>query len=208
LTGAQAKIYGETERKISAITPASVVTRTKEVRRECKYGLIFGKKQINFFKDSGIPDTSCVKMYEKRYLSFPGGFVLPVAWVRYTYIYYPFTGTARLYDRINDPEEKNNLISDPAYAALERRFLMHTIDFMLLSKGVRIEAHDMTPETRAGIEKKHPRFLDNFDIAYPISTRAAQQRLRDAGLDADYNEFCRTRPIKAHYGVYFFDEKK
>ena len=127
---------------------------------------------------------------------------------RYTYIYYPFTGHARLYDRINDPEEKNDLISDPAYAALERRFLMHTIDFMLLSKGVRIEAHDMTPTTRAGIEKKHPRFLDNFDIAYPISTRAAQQRLRDAGLDADYNEFCRTRPIKAHYGVYFFDEKK
>ena len=85
---------------------------------------------------------------------------------------------------------------------------MHTIDLMILSKGVRIEAHDMTPDTRMGIEKKHPAFLDNFDIAYPIPTRTSQERLREAGLDADFNEFCRNRPIKAHYGVYFFDEKK
>lgn len=127
---------------------------------------------------------------------------------QYTYIYYPFTGMARLYDRVNDPEEKNNLIGDPAYADIERRFLMHTVDLMILSKGIRIEAHDMTPATREGIEKKHPTFLDNFDIAYPIPTRASQQRLFDAGLDGNFNEFCKDRPIKAHYGVYFFDEKK
>ena len=127
---------------------------------------------------------------------------------QYTYIYYPFTGVARLYDRINDREEKNNLIGDPAYADIERRFLKHMVDLMILSKGVRIETHDMTPTTRAGIEKKHPTFLDNFDIAYPLASRAAQKRLVDAGLDGDYNEFCKDRPIKAHYGVYFFDEKK
>ena len=127
---------------------------------------------------------------------------------RYTYIYYPFTGVSRLYDRINDPNECHNLIGDPAYAEIEKKFLMKVVDMMILAKGVRIEAHDMTPDTREGIERMHPKFLDNFDIAYPIATRAAQQRLRDAGLDADYNEFVRNRPIKAHYGVYFFDEKK
>jgi len=127
---------------------------------------------------------------------------------RYTYIYYPFTGVSRLYDRINDPDECHNLIGDPAYAEIEKKFLMKVVDMMILAKGVRIEAHDMTPDTKAGIESLHPSFLDNFDIAYPLATRAAQERLRDAGLDADYNEFCRTRPIKAHYGVYFFDEKK
>lgn len=127
---------------------------------------------------------------------------------RYTYIYYPFTGVSRLYDRANDPNECHDLIGDPAYAEIEKKFLMKVVDMMILSKGVRIEAHDMTPDTREGIEKLHPKFLDNFDIAYPLASRTAQQRLRDAGLDADYNEFVRNRPIKAHYGVYFFDEKK
>ena len=127
---------------------------------------------------------------------------------RYTYIYYPFTGVSRLYDRINDPDECHNLIGDPAYAEIEKKFLMKVVDMMILAKGVRIEAHDMTPGTKAGIENLHPSFLDNFDIAYPIATRTAQERLREAGLDADFNEFCRTRPIKAHYGVYFYDEKK
>ena len=127
---------------------------------------------------------------------------------RYTYIYYPFTGVSRLYDRANDPDECHDLIGDPAYAEIEKKFLMKVVDMVILSKGVRIEAHDMTPDTREGIEKLHPKFLDNFDIAYPLASRTAQQRLRDAGLDADYNEFVRNRPIKAHYGVYFFDEKK
>ena len=126
---------------------------------------------------------------------------------RYTYIYYPFTGVSRLYDRVNDPEEKNNLIGDPAYGDTERRFLMHIVDFMALAKGVRIEAHDMTPATRAGIEKKHPTFLDNYDIAYPVASMAGIERLREAGLDYNYNEFCKTRPIKAHYGVYFMQKK-
>ena len=85
---------------------------------------------------------------------------------------------------------------------------MHCIDFMILSKGVRMEAHDLVPSAQEGIKKKHPNFLDDFDVAYPIESMTAIERLKQAGLPYDYNEFCRTIEIKAHYGVYFFNEKK
>ena len=49
------------------------------MERIVKYSLIIGKKRINFYKGSGILDTSCVKMYSENYISLPGGFRLPVA---------------------------------------------------------------------------------------------------------------------------------
>lgn len=125
---------------------------------------------------------------------------------RYTFTYYPFTGRTCLFDRINDPEERINLGGKPEYLELERKFMMHVVDFMILAKGVRLEAHDMVPDVTAGIEQKHPKFLDTFDIAYPLSSREQIERLKAAGLSWDYNEFCKTRPIKKHYGVYFDEE--
>ena len=85
---------------------------------------------------------------------------------------------------------------------------MDVIDFMCLAKGVRLEAHDVVPEIKAGLVKKHPKFLDDFDIAFPLNSWAEVERIRDAGLDPTYNEFCREKPIKAHYGVYFHTEPK
>lgn len=126
---------------------------------------------------------------------------------RYTFSYYPFTGETCLFDREKDPGETTNVTGRPEYAQVERRFLMHAIDFMILAKGVRIECHDLVPGVKAGIEKKDPKFLDDFDIAYPLATMTEYNRLKEAGLDADYNEFCKTREIKAHYGVYFMNKR-
>ena len=126
---------------------------------------------------------------------------------RYTFTYYPFTGKTCLFDRIADPEETTNLGGKTEYAELERKFMMDALDFMLISKGVRIEAHDMTPSVKAGIEKKDPNFLEHFDIAYPLSSWNAIERLEKAGLDATINEFCRDRKLFAHYGAYFFSER-
>ena len=84
---------------------------------------------------------------------------------------------------------------------------MHVLDFMCIAKGVRLEAHDVVPEIKAGIMKKDPKFLDNFDIAFPLLSWDEYRRVKEAGLDPDYNEFCRDRKIKAHYGVYFHEEK-
>ena len=125
---------------------------------------------------------------------------------RYTFTYYPFTGETCLYDRVNDPEETVNLGGRPEVQDVERKFLMHVIDFMILAKGVRIEAHDMVHPVREGIEKKHPKFLDEFDIAYPLASKQEVERLREAGLPDDINEFCRERPVKAHYGAYFLED--
>ena len=88
ITGAKAEIYGQTEHDLEVATPVLAAARTAEVGRQRKCSIILGKKQINFFKDSGISGPSCVKMYKKTYLTLPGGYVLPVAWVTYEYIYY------------------------------------------------------------------------------------------------------------------------
>ncbi len=128
---------------------------------------------------------------------------------RYTYTYYPFTGEACLFDRENDPEESVNLAGRPEYAALERKYLMHLMDHMVLSKGVRIEAHDLAPEVREGIEKKKPGFLDDeFEICYPLASMKQVENVREAGLDGHYQDFCLGRPIKADYGVFFKKEGK
>ena len=126
---------------------------------------------------------------------------------QYTFTYYPFTHQTCLYDRINDPTEMTNLSGRAEYADLERSMLMHVIDFMCIAKGVRLEAHDVVPEIRAGIEKKDPKFLDNFDICFPLANMDEVNRVKEAGLDETYNEFCRGRKIKAHYGAYFLEDE-
>ena len=88
LTGAEAAIMGQTAYEIEGIAPSVVSKRTKEVARETKYSLVIGKKQINFYKDSGISHNRCVKMYKKTNLVLPGGFVLPIALISQEIIHY------------------------------------------------------------------------------------------------------------------------
>ena len=126
---------------------------------------------------------------------------------RYTFTYYPFTGKTCLLDRIADPGETVNLSGKPEYADIERNFMMDIIDFMVLAKGVRIEAHDMVPSVQSGLSEKHPKYLEHFDIAYPFGSWTEIERLEKAGLDATCNEFCKEKEIKAHYGVYFHKER-
>lgn len=126
---------------------------------------------------------------------------------QYTFTYYPFTQQTCLYDRINDPLETTDLSNNADYSALRQSFLMHIIDFMCIAKGVRLEAHDVVPEIKAGLEKKDPKFLDDFEISFPLASWIEVNRIKEAGLDENYNEFCRDRNIKSHYGMYFFKEK-
>lgn len=85
---AEAEIYAQTLRDLDVVTPTNAVQRGKQSGRETRYSLLIGKKLINLLKDSGISDTTCVKMYEKHYLTLPGGFQLPIGIVRETRIYY------------------------------------------------------------------------------------------------------------------------
>ena len=78
-TRADAEIYAQTRRSLSlsALTEGARKAGINGAKR--KYGLIIGKKRINFYKGSGIYDTTCVRMYVEYPLTLPGGFQLPIA---------------------------------------------------------------------------------------------------------------------------------
>ena len=81
-TLADGEIYAMTKHQISALSYAGILVRGIEESRSVKYSLLIGKKLINFFKGSGISSGTCVKMYSKYVLTLPGGFTLPVAFVK------------------------------------------------------------------------------------------------------------------------------
>ncbi len=75
---ADGEVFAETSRQIVSRMPDIGQVRLSDTRTEQKISLLIGKKRINFYNDSGILDTSCVKMYSEYYLTLPGGFQLPV----------------------------------------------------------------------------------------------------------------------------------
>lgn len=73
------EVYALTQRDYHGITPLlfQKVLSSGNTRR-C-VSLILGKKRINLWKDSGIWDTSCGRMYKEYIMTLPGGFQLPVS---------------------------------------------------------------------------------------------------------------------------------
>lgn len=76
---AQGEIYGRTIRSLELVTPSGTVKKTDKDGEGRKISLLIGKKRINLWKDSGIWDTTCDRMYEEYYITLPGGFQLPAA---------------------------------------------------------------------------------------------------------------------------------
>ena len=89
-SGAEAEIFAETQYNITAITPNIQQMRGELTKTSVKYSLIFGKKIINLSHCSGIPDASCVKMYNNYFITLPGGFQLPVGIHREEYFFHEF----------------------------------------------------------------------------------------------------------------------
>lgn len=85
---ADAEIMAQTIRQMDIVTPDCSLQRVKITGSDKKFSLLIGKKFINFYNGSGISDSTCVKMYSKKYLSLPGGLRLPVAVITVEYIYY------------------------------------------------------------------------------------------------------------------------
>jgi len=93
-TRAKGEILAHTQHRLSAVFPEERAVRGKMIRTEEKFSVIIGKKQINFSKYSGISGASCAKIYEQIYMTLPGGFVLPVSFVREQITYYETTDAA------------------------------------------------------------------------------------------------------------------
>lgn len=92
---AEGEVYGLTRRTIRAVLPEQMLTREENGAPVKKYALIFGKKRINFYSDSGILYIGCGKMTKIRYLRLPGGWTLPVGLVVEEYTPAVLTGAER-----------------------------------------------------------------------------------------------------------------
>lgn len=87
-THAEGEVFAQTERRLTVVTPPESAARGEAAQTEKKYALRIGKNRINFYKNSGISDTACGKMYKEYYLMLPGGFALPVTLIVEEYSYY------------------------------------------------------------------------------------------------------------------------
>lgn len=121
-TTASADILADTQRNLSLVTPVKGHTRASSDAPERKYSLILGKKRINFYKYSGIYDTSCGKMYVEYYLSLPGGFRLPVGLAVET-----VTG-GELVEYDADEEQTLALLKDYAGQYLSQQMIAGTVN--------------------------------------------------------------------------------
>ena len=81
---AAGEVYAHTLREITLVTHNSRLVRGYKTDEHRCYQLFIGKKVINLCNDSGIHDSTCVKMYSEYCLVLPGGFRLPVSVVKQT----------------------------------------------------------------------------------------------------------------------------
>lgn len=77
VTHADAEVYALTQREIQAFYPAEWTEKVYTGHTKHKVSLIFGRKRINLFQNSGILDSSCDKMINVWTLKLPGGYSLP-----------------------------------------------------------------------------------------------------------------------------------
>ena len=85
---ASGEIFAQTRHEMTVVTPLQNRIRAHNEGLRTNYCLLIGKKRINFYKGSGIPDGSCVKMVTQYDLTLPGGFVLPLTLVKEQYTEY------------------------------------------------------------------------------------------------------------------------
>ena len=87
-TSADGEVFAKTKRNLKVVFPVVHTKRGQVMDKTQKFSIIFGKKQINLYKDSGISGDSCVKMYDRYVLTLPGGFQLPITVLKETDIRY------------------------------------------------------------------------------------------------------------------------
>ena len=78
-TRAEGEVMAQTNRSICVVTPDNCLFRGQERHTKKNISILFGKKRINLWKDSGISDATCDRIYEENYVTLPGGYTLPIA---------------------------------------------------------------------------------------------------------------------------------
>ena len=121
---AEAEIYALTVRPICTVLPSELQNRGEQIREEVRISLIFGKKRINLYSDSGILPSSCGKMTYSLPLRLPGGDTLPVTLVIQHILWYNTT------NMIRSESEAEQILLD----ASERTVLETTIAGQILTQ--------------------------------------------------------------------------
>ena len=76
------EVRARTDYAITAMLPKRAGVLRGQGRPHSRWALVFGKKRINFYQSSGIPDAECVTIYHEYVCAGPGVFRLPLAIVR------------------------------------------------------------------------------------------------------------------------------
>jgi len=82
---ARAEVTARTWYEITAAAPLTVYRRTPQGEARQRWGLILGKRRVNFSLYSRIPEGSCDKITSVQTLAVPGAFTLPVSLLRETW---------------------------------------------------------------------------------------------------------------------------
>lgn len=80
-TGAQAEVFADTNRSFQAMTPTQYSSRREVQSEKTQFSLQIGKKLIKFYNSSRISLAGCDTICKRDFLTLPGGFTLPVAWI-------------------------------------------------------------------------------------------------------------------------------
>ncbi|MBB6430309.1 sulfatase family protein [Algisphaera agarilytica] len=126
---------------------------------------------------------------------------------RFRFGYIPFSKDIYLYEPAEDPEMTNNLADNPAYAEVVREMLQHTVDYMILAKGVGIEAHDLVWDQQRGLADKHPAYADEMPIVFAM-TQDEYQRTVEAGVDATFNQPFEGKPVRHGYQPAYWQQPR
>lgn len=82
---------------------------------------------------------------------------------RYSYAYYPGRSVAELYDRQQDPQQKQNLSGMSEVADIENQRLKQIIEFMVQCQPFWYEAKDITSDFAEGTRRYRQRFAPRRD---------------------------------------------
>ena len=85
---AEADIRALTNRMITAVALTTGKNRAELEKIDVRYSIQIGKNVVKLYKDSGISDSGCVKIYSQKYLTLPGGFQLPLSLIQESVCFY------------------------------------------------------------------------------------------------------------------------
>ena len=119
---ARARILADTWRELSAVCPAREEVKQSDLISRSRFAVIFGKRRINLYFDSGKAIDECDKIIHEYNLGVEGLFVLPVTLVREELRGYD-TALQPAYDRQEMEQVLNRLLlADVKGQVLEKSF--------------------------------------------------------------------------------------